>query len=293
MSSSSWVFPCLLLIAFIWGLGFVPQKLGLEYMGASAFNAWRFAIGGLVLLPVLYFSGSLTKQSFMSRSSLGLGAILGVLLFAGALMQQISLAYTSVANVSFITGLYVIIVPLITFVLGYRYRLIVWTGGLIAVLGLYLLTQGGNELALKGDTFALIGALFWAFHLVVMAERAEKYNSLLLAFCQFVFCALLSFLYALTFESGLLPNAPIGYIWPLLNGVFVVGIAYTLQVWVMDKAEPFAASVILSLEAVFGAIAAYFVFNESLAAAGVVGAGLMLLGGILAQIEKGKKVGSL
>ena len=83
----------------------------------------------------------------MSRSSLGLGAILGVLLFAGALMQQISLAYTSVANVSFITGLYVIIVPLITFVLGYRYRLIVWTGGLIAVLGLYLLTQGGNELA--------------------------------------------------------------------------------------------------------------------------------------------------
>lgn len=292
MRRSFWVNPCLVLIALIWGAGFIPQKLGLEFMGASAFNAWRFAIGAMVLLPVLYFTGSLKKHRFNSATSIFLGAVLGLLLFAGALMQQISLAYTSVANVSFITGLYVIVVPLIAVALGYRYKLIVWSGGLIAIAGLYLLTQGGNDLALKGDTLALIGAVFWALHLIVMAERAEKHNSLVLAFCQFVFCAFMSVLYSLVFEGSLLPSASIGYLWPLLNGVIVVGVAYTLQVWVMDKSEPFAASVILSLEAVFGAVAAFFVFDESLTAAGIVGAGLMLLGGLLAQLEEGKKVSS-
>ena len=289
MRRSIWVNPCLILIAFIWGLGFIPQKLGLEHMGASAFNAWRFGVGSLVLIPVLYFSGALTKSILLSRPSFALGAILGLVLFGGALMQQVSLKYTSVANVSFITGLYVILVPLIAIALGYRYKLIVWTGGIIAVLGLYLLTQGGNELALKGDLLALIGAVFWALHLIVMAERAQQHNSLALAFYQFFICAVLSLLYSLGFEDSVLASAPIGYLWPLINGVIVVGIAYTLQVWVMDKAEPFAASVILSLEAVFGAVAAYFVFDESLTAAGLVGAALMLLGGVLAQMHEGSK----
>ncbi len=289
MKRSVWVNPCLIFIALIWGIGFVPQKLGLDYLGASAFNAWRFAIGGLVLLPVLYLAGALTKRTFMSRSSLILSLVLGVLLFAGALMQQISLKYTTIANASFITGLYVILVPAMTIALGYRYKLIVLLGGLIAVIGLYLLTQGGTGLALKGDTFALIGAVFWALHLIVMSERSGQHDSLVLAFFQFMFCAFLSLVYALSFENNLIPNAAIGYLWPIVSGVIVVGIAYTLQVWVMDKAEPFAASIIFSLESVFGAIAAYFVFDQSLGVAGLLGAGLMLVGGVLAQLEEASK----
>ena len=290
MKRSVWVNPCLVLIAVIWGAGFIPQKLGLEYMQASAFNAWRFGIGALVLMPVLFVTGSLNKNNLITQSSMALGAVLGLILFAGALMQQISLSYTSVANVSFITGLYVIIVPILAMTLGYRYKLVVWSGGVIAIVGLYLLTQGGTDVAFKGDLLALVGAVFWALHLIVMAERSEQHNSLMLAFFQFVFCAALSIFYSMIFEDSLLPSASIGYLWPVLNGIIVVGIAYTLQVWAMAKAEPFAASVILSLEAVFGAVAAYFVFNESLAVAGIVGAGLMLLGGLLAQVEEGKKV---
>ncbi len=280
----------LLFIALIWGFGFVPQKLGLEHMDAAAFNAMRFALGAITLLPVLWFFSSVELHHFRSRSTLKLGVLLGGLLFGGALMQQISLVFTSVANVSFITGLYVIVVPVIALGLGYRYKLLVWSGGIVAMVGLYLLTQGGSQIALKGDLLAFIGAIFWALHLILVAEKAERHNALVLAFYQFSFCALFSLLYALIFESRLLPQQTIGYLWPLINGVIVVGIAYTLQVIVLEKAEPFAASVILSLEAVFGAVAAYFIFDESLTKAGFVGAGLMLLGCVLAQAKEGEKI---
>ncbi len=279
----------LLLIALIWGFGFVPQKLGLEHMDAAAFNALRFALGALTLLPMLLLFSSVSLDDFRSRSTLILSAQLGGLLFAGALMQQISLLFTSVANVSFITGLYVIVVPIIAYALGYRYKLIVWSGGIIAIIGLYLLTQGGTEIALKGDLLALIGAVFWALHILLIAEKAKDHNTLVLAFIQFAICAGLSLVYSLAFETRLLPQQNIGYLWPLINGVVVVGIAYTLQVLVLEKAEPFAAAVILSLEAVFGAIAAYFVFGESLTMAGIVGAALMLLGCVLAQLQEGQK----
>ncbi len=103
----------LLLIAVIWGFGFVPQKLGLQYLGPGAFNALRFALGALTLVPVMLIMKSVGKSDITSRSTQSIGLVLGTLLFGGALLQQISLQYTSVANVSFITGLYAIVVPLI------------------------------------------------------------------------------------------------------------------------------------------------------------------------------------
>lgn len=282
----------LLLVAVIWGFGFVPQKLGMQYLGPAAFNALRFALGALVLVPVMIWLKSVSFTQFFSRSTQFLGLILGALLFGGALLQQISLQYTSVANVSFITGLYAIVVPLIGYFLGYRYGLVVWFGGVLAIAGLYLMTGSGGSLAIKGDLIALLGAVFWAIHLLVIAEKAARHNQLILAFFQFVFCALLSFSVAVFYEQKVLPSQMSGYLWPAINGLVVVGLAYTLQVLVMDRAEPFAAALILSLEAVFGALAGYLWLSERLGFAALVGAAMMLLGCLLAQLpveSKGDK----
>ena len=274
----------LLFIAMIWGFGFVPQRLGMEYVDPMAFNALRFTFGVLTLLPILLLSKTTTINAFQNPSTIILGVMLGGLLFGGATFQQISIQYTSLANVAFITGLYVIVVPVLGFFIGYRYKLIVWSGGLIAIVGLYLMTGSSGEVALKGDFLALIGALFWAVHLLLLAIKAGNHNQLILAFYQFVVCALLSVLAAFIFEDRLLPAVIDGYIWPIMNGVVVVGIAYTLQVIVMQYAEPFAASLIFALEAVFGAIAGYYIFSEQLVNAALMGAAMMLVGCILAQL---------
>jgi len=272
----------LLLIAFIWGIGFVPQRLGLEYLGPSAFNALRFAIGALTLIPILILFKSVSLSAL--RNSFLLSLLLGSLLFLGAAFQQAAIQYTSLANVAFITGLNVIFVPILGFFIGYRYALIVWFGGLLAIAGLYLMTGSSTELSLKGDLLALVGAVFWATHLLTLAKKAGDQNQLALAFLQFTVCAMLSAMVALGFEERLLPATIEGYLWPMVNGVIVVGIAYTLQVIVMEYAEPFTASLVFSLEAVFGAAAGYIVFSETLGLTGLIGAGLMLIGCVLAQL---------
>ncbi len=284
MKSPVFVNGCLVLIAFIWGFGFVPQRLGLEYLDANAFNANRFALGALTILPVLLWMKVFTKAAAFNVATISLGAALGFLLFGGAYFQQTSIAYTSLANVAFITGLYVIIVPTIGYFLGYRYSAIVWLGGFIAIAGLYLMTGSGTEHSFRGDVLALIGACFWALHILLLARKAGQHNQMVLAFYQFVFCALFSAAFSLAVEPKLIPDTMAAWQWPIINGVFVVGIAYTLQVWVMHHAEPFLASLILSLEAVFGALAGYLVFSERLVEAALAGAIMMLFGCILAQM---------
>lgn len=274
----------LLLIAAIWGFGFVPQREGMNYVGPSAFNALRFALGAATLIPVLLLSRRVQLEDLFDRNTFWLGVLLGALLFGGATFQQISIQYTTLANVAFITGLYVIVVPAIGFFIGYRYKAIVWIGGLVAIAGLYLMTGSSNEISLRGDLLAMVGAVFWAVHILVLARRAMHHNQLALAFYQFVFCAVFSMVVAVGHEGQLLPEESMGYLWPALNGIIVVGFAYTVQVIVMEYAEPFAASLMFSLEAVFGALAGYFVYTEQLGAAALAGAAMMMIGCILAQL---------
>ena len=274
----------LLFIALVWGFGFVPQRLGMDYMGPNAFNALRFAIGAITLIPIFWCLRSIAWANFKFDATLRLGLLLGIILFGGAALQQISIQYTKLANVAFITGLYVIIVPLIGYFLGHRYKLIVWIGGFLAILGMYLMNDPSDQVSLWGDFLALLGAVFWAIHLLVLSEKSGQHNQLVLAFYQFAFCALLSLAAALAFEPQGIPIDQQSLLWPMVNGVLVVGVAYTLQVWVMEHAEPFLASLILALEAVFGAWFGYVFFDESLLMAGLFGAGLMLLGCLLAQL---------
>jgi drug/metabolite transporter (DMT)-like permease len=272
----------LVLVALIWGAGFVPQRLGLETLEPMAFNAWRFAFGALTLMCLFSFI-RVGKTEFFSKEVLAAGLILGSLLSLGAGLQQISLGLTKVANVAFITGFYVIFVPVIGLFFKHRYSLITWMGGGMALAGLALLSGFQGEISTTGDGLALLGAFFWALHLLAITHFVARYNQYALAFYQFVFCALISLGANLVFETQLLASQVDGYFWALLNGVFVVGIAYTLQVVALKNSDPFVASVILSLESVFGAMAGYWFFQEILGFYGLIGAGLMLVGCIFAQ----------
>jgi drug/metabolite transporter (DMT)-like permease len=277
----------LVLVAFLWGIGFAPQRLGMETLEAMAFNAWRFGFGALTLIPVLLFCRVKYADLLNTRIILA-GLVMGLVLTAGAGLQQLSLGMTKVANVAFITGFYVIFVPVIGLLLTHRYPLITWFGGLLALVGLGLLSGFNGEFnwqdeGLKGDAFALLGALFWAMHLLVITYYVARYNQFVLAFYQFLFCALFSAGLSVSFESQLLPSGNMGYVWSLVNGVIVVGIAYTLQVVALKHAKPFVAAIILSLESVFGALVGYWLFAEVLGFYGLLGAGLMLLGCVMSQ----------
>jgi len=272
----------LMLVALIWGLGFVPQRMGLETLGPMAFNAWRFAFGAITLIPMIWLF-RIGRTELFNKNTLVAGLILGILLSAGAGFQQISLGLTKVANVAFITGFYVIFVPIFGLFMKHRYSLVTWSGAGLALLGLALLSGFQGEIQFKGDGLALLGALFWALHLLAITYFVKRYNEYALAFYQFLFCALFSLITNLMFEPSLFATSSEGYVWALANGVIVVGIAYTLQIVALKHSDPFVASVILSLESVFGAIAGYWFFQEILGLYGIVGAALMLVGCLLAQ----------
>lgn len=272
----------LLLVALIWGLGFAPQRLALEGMAPVAFNFWRFAFGALMLIPFIFCSNH-SRTALLNKKTLFAGAGLGLLLMGGAAFQQISLAYTKVANVAFITGFYVALVPLIGILFKKTYPLLTWVGGLIALCGLSLLSGFDGAFNYLGDGLALIGAVFWALHLWAISFWVGKHDLLVLALFQFIVCALLSLAFSLSFEGGPMASLNSAYAWALCSGIFVVGLAYTLQVFALKKADPFIAAIIFSMESVFGAMVGYWVFDEVLGMYGLVGAVLMLLGFVLAQ----------
>jgi drug/metabolite transporter (DMT)-like permease len=275
----------LVFVALIWGLGFIPQRLGLETLGPMAFNAWRFAFGAITIIPILWLF-KVGRAELLNKNTLIAGLILGTLLTAAAGFQQISLGFSKVANVAFITGFYVIFVPVFGLFVNHRYSLVTWLGGGLALLGLALLSGFQGEMQFKGDGLALLGAVFWALQLLVITYFVKQYNEYALAFYQFVFCAVFSLMASLMFESSLFATGSEGYLWALVNGVIVVGIAYTLQIVVLKHSDPFVASVIFSLESVFGAIAGYWFFQEILGFYGFIGAALMLIGCLLAQIPE-------
>ncbi|MDX2424454.1 MAG: DMT family transporter [Amphritea sp.] len=280
----------LLLVAAIWGLAFVAQRLGMDHLGPFSFNAARFLLGALSLLPLLLIfrpkAGS-TEPKAMLRGSIAAG----IFLFLGASLQQVGLIWTSAGNAGFITGLYIIIVPLIGLLLGHVTRLNTWIGGLLAVLGLYFLTvtqQPGESFSINtGDLLVLGSAFFWAGHVVIIGKLASQLDNLRLAIIQFFICALLSFIVAIIFEQDSLSLNNIVLAWQPIAyaGLLSVGVAYTLQVVAQRDAPASHAAIIMSLEAVFAVIGGWWLLNEAFSQRAMIGCGLMLLGMIASQVN--------
>lgn len=283
----------LLLVAMIWGFGFVAQRLGMDHLGPFMFNGIRFLLGGLCLLPLAMRSQRIKLlPGHRVISPLSAGICAGILLFIAAALQQVGLVYTTAGKAGFITGIYVVFVPLIGLLLGKRASLGTWIGVALAIVGLYLLSvEGSFELNL-GDVLELIGALFWALHVIALAYLSPRTSPVRLAMVQFYVCGVLSLVVAAFFEPVSMANIYAAYQALIYGGIISVGAGYTLQVLLLQKANPTHASILLSMEAPFAALGGWLFLQEMLTLRAMLGCGLMLAAILITQICPEKEQGN-
>lgn len=275
----------MLITAMIWGSGFVAQTSGMDHIGPYLYTGLRFALGSLCLLPLLLRRSNAVKpEPLMTRGLLLGGIVMGLALCTGINLQQVGLLFTSVTNAGFITGLYVIVVPLLGLLLGHKTGTGTWLGAGLAVVGMFLLSVGDNFNVASGDWLQLIGAFVWGGHVILVGVFASRHDAIRLAFLQFLTCSVISLILALIFEDIQLPSIIAAGPALLYGGVVAVGIGYTLQVVAQKDAIASHAAIILSLEAVFAAIAGALLLGESLHLKGYLGCALMLAGMLLAQL---------
>jgi len=280
---------CLLVLtAAIWGLAFVAQRAGMEHVGPFTYNGIRFALGSLSLMPLLFIIRRQEKKySFTlpdAKSVFLSGLMLGIVLFTAASLQQVGMVYTTAGNAGFITGLYVVLVPILGLFWKQRADSGTWIGAGLAAAGLYFLSVTDSFTIAFGDLLELIGAFFWAGHVLLIAWLSPKINPIRLSFVQFVICSILSLITAFVFEEirlqGILDAAV-----PILYGGFCsVGIAYTLQVVAQKYAKPAHAAIILSMESPFAAIGGWLILNEILTRRSFFGCALMMTGMLISQL---------
>ena len=275
----------LLSAAAIWGFGFVAQRLGMDHLEPFAFNGLRVLLGSLSLLPLIWFFARRGQGQADQGSLLKAGCLAGCMLFIAATFQQVGLLYTTAAKAGFITGLYLILVPIFGLLLKHTTGITTWIGAVLAVVGLYLLSINDDFSMSFGDLLQFIGALFWAMHILVIDHYSGKVNALRLAASQFLFCGLLSMGVSFVIETPTLAGIQSGWQPLLYAGLVSVGVAYTLQVVGQQKANPAHAAILLSLEAVFAAIGGVWLLDESLSLRAWIGCGLMLGGMLLSQVR--------
>lgn len=281
----------LMLTATIWGFAFVAQRVGMEYVGPFTFNGVRFALGSLSLVPLMLLKrknpsaiAALLPPADRQTVAWG-GALAGLVLFMGASLQQVGLVHTTAGNAGFITGLYVVIVPLLGLFWRQRPDLGTWIGALLAAAGLYLLSVTAVFEIAFGDLLVLVGAFFWAAHVLIIGWLSPRIESIQLACIQFAVCSLLSLITAAALETMTLQGL-MGAALPILyGGLLSVGVAYTLQVVAQRDARPAHAAIILSLESVFAALGGWLLLGELLSARALVGCSLMMAGMLLSQLH--------
>jgi len=296
----------LLLTAAIWGFAFVFQRTAMDHIGPFTFNALRFAIGALVMFGIVTVrdaradsrAGNLgnirtgaesagtpgVDRERWSRQTLFWGLTAGLLVFGGATLQQVGLVYTTAGKAGFITGLYIVFVPLLGVFWRQRPGGGVWLGAVLAVVGLFLLSVTEQLTIGLGDTLVLIGALFWAGHVVYAAWVTQQMSVPRLACIQFATCSVLSFAVAFAVEEFVTADIWKAGVSILYGGFVSVGIAYTLQLVGQQRTPPAHAAIIMGQEAVFAAIGGWMFLSEFLSARAFVGCALMLAGAIIAQL---------
>lgn len=280
----------LLLTAAIWGFAFVAQRAGLEYVGPFTYNGVRFALGGLSLMPLLTLKVNKRQvPGWKGWNILYFGALAGVALFLGSSFQQVGLQYTTAGKAGFITGLYVIIVPMLGLIWGDKAGKGVWIGAVLAVAGMYFLSVERNFSVNAGDLLVLVCALFFAIHVLIIGWLSPKFNSVRLSIIQFFTTSLLSLIVALIYEEILLADIIDAAIPIVYGGVFSAGVAYTLQVVAQKDAPSAHAAIILSLESVFAVLGGWMLLSEDVTLRILVGCGLMLGGMLSAQVQRHKE----
>lgn len=282
----------LLFAALFWGIAFVPQKMAMEHMPPLAFNAWRFALGGLILIPLVYWLSSrrevATPEEGVTvksgwRDCMGGGAMLGFWLFLGAALQQWGLVYTSAGRAGFISGMEMLLVSVIGLSFGLATNRWTWAGIGVALVGLYVLGDFTQESQMIGDLLVFAGAFAFAIQVLTADRLVRRYHALRLAAIQFLFCGLFSAVASLLVEQATLQGA-IDAAWPIAYMmIFSTAVAFTFQLLGLRHAATSHATVIMSLEAVFALLAGWLILSEIFTGHELLGCALMLSGMLLSR----------
>ena len=278
-----------LLCTFIWGTTFIAQETGMDDIGPFTFNAVRFFVGFLAIVPLAFL---FELKKFRSEFKLDLKTfvvlsfLIGLSLFLGSALQQVALIYTDVANAAFFTIFYVPMVPIIIFL--FRKKSIhwsVWPSVVLCLIGGYLLTNFHDATVRLGDTLVLLGAFFWSTHIIFTGIIVTRYNlPLTLGAVQTLLVALFSFMIGIIYEEFIIENILNEIDSILYAGILSGGFAFVLQIYAQKNINPAPAAIIFSLEGVFATIAAWFLLNQILGINNLLGCFFILCGVLLSQL---------
>lgn len=294
----------LFLTAVIWGVAFVAQSAGMEYVGPFTYNGTRCILGGLVLVPCIMLLDRMqgvrnmeegkVAENIEPRSAeesgkkqkklLAGGLCCGVILFLASNFQQVGIQYTSVGKAGFITAMYILLVPLMGLFIHKKVGIKVWIGVAFAVCGLYLLCMTNGFKLERGDALVLVCAFIFSLHILVIDYFSPQVDGVRMSCIQFWVCGILSLLCSLLFEQPDWSNIfaawkPICY-----GGVMSCGVAYTLQIVGQKGMNPTVASLILSLESVVSVVAGFLILHQTMSYRELSGCCLMVVAIILAQL---------
>lgn len=289
----------LLLTATIWGVAFVAQSIGMDYVGPFTFNAIRSIIGGLVLIPVIFLlsrldrgkaAGGAEKTNESGRTLLWGGISCGVMLCLASNFQQFGVKYTTVGKAGFITACYIVIVPIFGLFLKKACSPAVWGAVVLAVAGLYLLCMEGDRFSVsRGDFLVFICAVLFSLHILVIDYFSPMTDGVKLSCIQFFVCGILSAIAMALFEHPVWSDILSAWGPILYAGVMSCGVAYTLQVIGQKGMNPTLSSLILSLESSISVLAGWLILGQRLSARQFFGCVVMFGAILLAQVPAGRK----
>lgn len=280
---------CAILSSFIWGTAFIAQDMGMDYIGPFSFTAGRMFLGFVALIPFFFIFEF--KKVMKDRLSLKIIFIylffLGFLLCGGNALQQYSLLYTDVANSAIFTIFYVLIVPVLSYYLfSKKIHWSVWPAVLVCIIGGFLLTELDNITVRLGDTLVLLGAFFWAFHIVFISKFLKIFNyPMTIAMGQCLLGSLIAFVPSIAMENVSLANLLMEKEELLYAGVLSSGIAFLLQIYSQQNLSPAPVAIIFSLEGVFAAIFGWILLSQFLSGMKIFGIILILSAVIFSQLS--------
>ena len=284
----------LLLTATIWGVAFVAQSVGMEYIGPFTFNAIRCVLGGLALIPVILVLKKKTgaeNQEKEDKKTLWAGGIAcGVILCIASNLQQFGIMEASVGKSGFFTALYIVMIPVIGIFIGKRPGIKLWFCVALAVVGMYLLCMKDGSFTIdRADIMLLLCALAFSFHILVVDYFSPKVDGVKMSCIQFFVCGVLSAVGMLFTEIPDISNIQAAWLPLLYAGLLSCGVGYTLQIVGQKGINPVIASLIMSLESVISALAGWVILGQVLSPKEILGCVLMFVAIIITQIPIGNK----
>lgn len=279
--------------AVIWGVAFVAQSVGMDYMGPFTFNGTRFLLGGIVLLPLVAMrkrNHEKMKLHAPNRKVLLFGGICcGLVLCAASTFQQFGIMYTTVGKAGFITTLYIILVPVLGIFMKKKVAGKVWIGALIAAVGYYLLCMHGDFVLSMGDGLVFVCAILFSVHILVIDYFSPKADGVALSCIQFLVAGIICLVLAFLFEEPRVADLWAGLVPLLYTGILSSGVAYTLQIVGQKDMDPTVASLILSMESVVSALAGWAILGQGLSARELFGCVLVFAAVILVQLPEKRR----